>query len=197
MSAYHEIRALYDRETITIYQAYSKNIALPAVQLQKFVTPFSFQRMTWIKPSFLWLMGRSNWANKPNQEYILAIQIKREFWEKLLTLSIHTDPSLFQGKQSQDWLTTFENAQVHIQWDPERNLKSNKLEYRSIQIGISRFLIKEFNDQAIVKIEDITPLVKKMAQFRKLGLYKHAEKMLPKERVYPLSEMLKKHLAII
>ncbi|WP_173910387.1 DUF4291 domain-containing protein [Acinetobacter sp. Marseille-Q1618] len=196
MPAYHEIRAVYDRDSITVYQAYNKNIAQLAVQHQKFVAPFSFQRMTWIKPSFLWLMGRSNWASKSGQEYILAIRIKRDFWEKALALSVHTDPTLSQQKNGALWLQDFENAHVHVQWDPERNLKSNKLEYRSIQIGISRFLIQEFNDAAILTIKDITPLVRKMAQFRRNGQYKHAEKLLPKERIYPLNAELKRHLVI-
>lgn len=84
MSAYHQIRALYDRDTITVYQAYNQQIAQLAVQQQKFVSPFSFHRMTWIKPSFLWLMERSHWATKSNQNHILAIRIKRDFWEYLL-----------------------------------------------------------------------------------------------------------------
>lgn len=195
MPAYHEIRAAYDRDSITVYQAYNKHIAQLAVQHQKFVAPFSFQRMTWIKPSFLWLMGRSNWANKSGQEHTLAIRISRDFWENLLHQSIHTDPSLFRSQHHQPWLEAFEQAHVHIQWDPERNLKGAKLEYRSIQIGISRFLIQAFNDE-ILSIEDITPAVKKMAQFRRVGQYKHAEKMLVKERIYPLSESLKMHLGI-
>lgn len=195
MPAYHEIRAVYDRDSITVYQAYNKQIAQLAFQQQKFVSPFSFQRMTWIKPSFLWLMGRSNWANKSGQEHILAIRIPRDFWEMLLSQSVHTDPSLFQPQHNQPWLDIFEQAQVHIQWDPERNLKGAKLEHRSIQIGISRFLIHSFND-AILSIEDISPKVQKMAQFRREGQYKHAEKLLPKERIYPVSASLKRHLNI-
>ena len=57
MPAYHEIRAVYDRDSITVYQAYNKNIAQLAIQHQKFVSPFSFQRMTWIKPSFFMADG--------------------------------------------------------------------------------------------------------------------------------------------
>jgi len=49
---------------------------------------------------------------------------------------------------------------------------------------------------AIHSIQDITPLVNKMAQFRRLGQYKHAEKLLPKQRIYPLNDALKKHLVI-
>ena len=196
MSAYHQIGALYDRDTITVYQAYNQQIAQLAVQQQKFVSPFSFHRMTWIKPSFLWLMERSHWATKSNQNHILAIRIKRDFWEYLLQQSIHTDPTLSAHKNGEHWFESFENAKVHIQWDPERNLKGTKLEQRSIQIGISRFLIQAFNNTAIHSIQDITPLVTKMAQFRRLGKYKHAEKLLPKQRIYPLNDALKKHLVI-
>ncbi|MFW1957905.1 DUF4291 domain-containing protein [Acinetobacter guillouiae] len=196
MSAYHQIRALYDRDTITVYQAYNQQIAQLAVQQQKFVSPFSFHRMTWIKPSFLWLMERSHWATKSNQNHILAIRIKRDFWEYLIQQSIHTDPTLSAHKNGEHWSESFENAKVHIQWDPERNLKGTKLEQRSIQIGISRFLIQAFNNTAIHSIQDITPLVTKMAQFRRLGKYKHAEKLLPKQRIYPLNDALKKHLVI-
>ncbi|WP_419820667.1 DUF4291 domain-containing protein [Acinetobacter sp.] len=196
MSTYHQIRALYDRDTFTVYQAYNQHIAHLAVQQQKFVSPFSIQRMTWIKPSFLWLMGRSHWATKSNQNHILAIRIKRDFWEYLLEQSVHTDPTLSGYKNGEQWFEAFENARVHIQWDPERNLKGTKLEQRSIQIGISRFLIQAFNNTAIHSIQDITPLVDKMAQFRRLGQYHHAEKLLPKQRIYPLNNALKKHLVI-
>jgi hypothetical protein len=60
--AEQEIRADYDRETIVVYQAYGPQIAVPAVAAQRFVPPFSLGRMTWIKPSFRWLMHRSNWV---------------------------------------------------------------------------------------------------------------------------------------
>ena len=196
MSAYHQIGALYDRDTITVYQAYNQQIAQLAVQQQKFVSPFSFHRMTWIKPSFLWLMKRSHWATKSNQNHILAIRIKCDFWEYLLQQSIHTDPTLSAHKNGEHWFESFENAKVHIKWDPERNLHGTKLELHSIQIEISRFLIQAFNNTAIHSIQDITPLVNKMAQFRRLGQYKHAEKLLPKQRIYPLNDALKKHLLI-
>ena len=35
----NEIRAVFDEKTITVYQAYCKEIALPAVENQKFVPP--------------------------------------------------------------------------------------------------------------------------------------------------------------
>lgn len=76
-----EIRAVYDEQTITVYQAYRKEIAEAAVKNQKFVSPFKLERMTWIKPSFLWMMYRSGWGSKEGQENILAIKIKRTGFE--------------------------------------------------------------------------------------------------------------------
>lgn len=55
---YRQIRALYDEETITVYQAYSAEIAEPAVKEQSLTASpkFSGTRMTWIKPSWCWMM---------------------------------------------------------------------------------------------------------------------------------------------
>src|SRR5271157_3733689 len=95
----HEIRADFDRETIAIYQAYSPAIADPALTAQRFVAPFSFHRMTWIKPSFLWMMHRSNWGQKSGQERILAVRITRAGWEKALSLAVLTSfvPGVFRS----------------------------------------------------------------------------------------------------
>lgn len=55
---YRQIRALYDTETITVYQAYSAAIATAAVTAQKLNASPDFKpnRMTWIKPSWAWMM---------------------------------------------------------------------------------------------------------------------------------------------
>ena len=37
--------------------------------------------MTWIKPSFNWMMYRSGYATKPGQEVVLAIDIARDGFE--------------------------------------------------------------------------------------------------------------------
>lgn len=193
---YQEIRAEFDSKTITVYQAYNKNIALPAIKNQKFEKPFSFNRMTWIKPSFLWLMERSNWGSKSNQEYILGINIKREGWEKVLSLGILTDPDKEVYRSGYEWEKQFREAKVHIQWDPERTLKGGKLQERTIQVGISRFLIEEYNNDWINEIVDLTPLVKKMSLLRKAGKHKEVKRFLPKERVYPLDERIGQRIGI-
>jgi len=58
-----KIRAFYTKDFIRVYQAYSDDIADSAIENGTFVSPpFSMTRMTWIKPSFLWMMYRSGWG---------------------------------------------------------------------------------------------------------------------------------------
>jgi len=195
MAGLYEIRANYDKDTIVMYQAYSDNIADLAIKNQTFVSPFSFTRMTWIKPSFLWLMHRSNWGQKPNQQRILAVHISREGWEKALSLGILTSPENHIHGSGQKWDELFNAAKVHVQWDTERSVKGTALTYFSIQVGLSRSIIAEFVNDWIVKIEDLTPLVKKLNKFRKQG-GKNISKHMPKERVYPISTKMGAHLMI-
>lgn len=193
---YQEIRASFDRETITVYQAYNKAIALPAIKNNRFESPFSFNRMTWIKPSFLWLMERSNWGNKSNQDYILGIKIKRACWDKALSLGVLTDPDKNVYSSGYEWEMLFKAAKVHIQWDPERTLKGGKLNERTIQVGISRFLIEEYNNEWISEIVDVTPLVKKLNALRKAGKYKEAKRLLPNEKLYPIDDVIAKRIGV-
>jgi hypothetical protein len=72
------IHTLYDERTIRVYQDYSQPIAESAFARGTFVSPpFKRDRMTWIKPSLLWMMYRSNWT-ATGQERMLAIDILRE-----------------------------------------------------------------------------------------------------------------------
>jgi hypothetical protein len=192
----YEIRADYDRDTIVIYQAYSPAIADAALQAGRFVPPFSFHRMTWIKPSFLWLMHRSAWGRKSSQERVLRIRVKRWGWEKALSLACLTSfaPEVFAS--SEEWAEQFAAAIAHLQWDPERSLRGGGLPYNSIQVGLSRHLIREYVDDWVAGIEDITPLVRKMYALLQSGQADKAKRLLPPERVYPVSVELGRRLLI-
>ncbi len=196
MPALREIRADFDRETIAIYQAYSFAIADAALKAGRFVKPFSFQRMTWIKPSFLWLMHRSNWGQKSAQERVLGVRLSRDGWEKALSLACPTSfvPGLFASPG--DWSEQFGNAQVHVQWDPERTLRGASLPYYSIQVGLSRHMIREFVDEWVTSIEDFTPRVRKVYGLLQSGEADKAKRLLPMEKIYPVSPELAKRLQI-
>ena len=196
MAAAYEIRANYDQDAIVIYQAYASNIAKPAVKQQRFVAPFSFHRMTWIKPSFLWLMHRSNWGQKKGQQMTLGVHISRSGWDKALSLGVltHCEPSHYPN--ADDWKAQFAAAQVHIQWDTERSLRGAGLNHFSIQVGISRHLIREYVDEWIMKIEDLTPTVTKIREALRSGKEKNAKRLLPPERVYPVEPEIAKRILI-
>jgi hypothetical protein len=196
MSKLHEIRADYDAETIVVYQAYGSTIAQPALAAQRFVPPFSFGRMTWIKPSFLWLMHRSNWGRKAGQERVLAVRIRRSGWDKALSLAVHTSPEPAVFRSPDEWTKAFASAKVHIQWDPERNLRGGALSHYSIQIGIGRDLIREYAESWVVAIEDRTPLVRKMYNLIQNGLSDGASKLLPRERPYAVEPAVARRLLI-
>jgi hypothetical protein len=193
----HEIRAVYDRAGIVVYQAYSSAIADPALIAQRFVEPFSVGRMTWIKPSFLWLMHRSNWGSKSGQERTLAITISRCGWEEALSKAVLTlyDPKVFRSKE--DWHRQFQEAKIHVQWDPERSLRGAGLDHYSIQVGISRHLIRDFVEKWILKIQDMSPVVTRMRDLLRSGKAEEAKRHLPAERIYPLPDAIGRRLLIV
>jgi hypothetical protein len=196
MRCANEIRANYDMQTIVVYQAYPCSISEPALKAQHFVFPFSLNRMTWIKPSFLWLMERSNWAQKPGQENILAVRIKRDGWDKALKLGVLTGYEKAIHGTPKIWQTQFDNAIVHVQWDPERSLRGADLGYNSIQVGLSRHIIQEYVEDWVVDIQNCTSLVRKIHFLLKTGRADKAKKLLPLERPYLVCLETAKRLGI-
>jgi len=85
---------------------------------------------------------------------------------------------------------------VHVQWDTERSLRGAPLNHYSIQVGISRHLIREFVDEWIVRIGDISSTVGKMRQLVKSGKEKNARRLLPSERVYPVDPQVAARILI-
>jgi len=195
--AEYEIRADFDRETVTVYQAYPPAIADAALSAQRFVPPFSTQRMTWIKPSFLWLMHRSGWGLKGGQERVLAVRVTRAGWEKALSLAVLTSysPSIFRS--AADWESQFRAARVHLQWDTERSLRGAGLPYFSIQVGLSRHVIGEYVEEWVTRIEDYTPRVRKIYDLLQSGQADRAKRHLPPEKVYPVGPELARRLLIV
>ena len=184
----NEIRATYDAQTITVYQAYAPNIAAPAVKAQRFVPSFSLGVMTWIKPSFLWLMERSNWAQKSGQENILAVRITRSGWDAALSLGVLTAHEAKVYRDASAWRAAFETAPVIVQWDPERSIRGADVGFNSIQVGLTRHIIEEYVGEWLVEISDCTPLVRKMHALLQAGHAHKARKLLSAERVYEVNE---------
>jgi hypothetical protein len=190
----YEIRADHDASTIVVFQAYRDAIADPALAAGRFVEPFSLHRMTWIKPSFLWLMERSNWGRKAGQERILAVRITRAGWESALSQAVLTGYERGVHIDREDWRQQMKHATVHVQWDPERTLTGAARDQRAIQVGLSRHVIAQYVEDWTVEIRDLTPTVRKMVAHLKEGRRDRVTALLPKERPYPVPEALARRL---
>lgn len=186
-----QIRALFSARTITVYQAYSPEIADRALTAGTFVPPFRQGRMTWIKPSFLWMMYRSGWATKPGQERILAIQITRDGLEWALSHAAlsHYEPGTHASQQH--WADQKLASPVRIQWDPERSLTLQPLPWRSIQIGLSGEAASQYVREWITSLADVTPTAHQIRDLVAASNYQAAQALLPAERPYPLPASLK------
>jgi hypothetical protein len=183
----HQIRAVYDEHTIRVYQAYNDQIADTALANGTFVSPpFKMDRMTWIKPSFRWMMYRAGWGFKDEgQRRILAIDMSREGFEWALAHSCpsHPEPSM----SHQDWTNLKNASPVRVQWDPKRDLHLQPLSYRAIQIGLSGEAVPLFVNQWIKRITDITDLANAIHRLVKDDKLDQAQALLPVERPYELS----------
>lgn len=177
-----QIRAVYDDKTIRVYQAYSDTIADSALANGTFVSPpFKMERMTWIKPSFLWMMYRAGWGLKDEgQKRILAIDITREGFEWALAHSClsHADPSM----SKEEWEHLKNSAPVRVQWDPERDLMLQPLPYRAIQIGLSKEAVQLYINEWICSISEVTPLALEIRALIQEGRLDEAKAKLPVEQ---------------
>jgi hypothetical protein len=183
------VRAAYTSQTITVYQAYGPQIA-DAVRAGTFVPPFSRDRMTWIKPSFGWMMHRSGWGGKPGQERVLAIEISRAgfAWALAHSCLSHYLPGLHASPEA--WATLKDSSPVRIQWDPDRSLTGEQFPHRAIQIGLSGDAVRRYADEWIRSVTDITATARRIGQLARAGRADEAARHLPAERVYPLDPAL-------
>lgn len=187
-----EIRAFYTEDTVRVYQAYNKVIADEAVKNGTFGSSFKLDRMTWIKPSFLWMMYRCGWGTKENQEHILAIDLKREAFDYIVQNAVISTYDDNIGISHEEWKEQIKTSEIRCQWDPERDLFGNPLEYRSIQLGLRGAAVQKYVNDWIVSIEDITEYVMKLREQKSRGM--DINSLLPTERIYSVNHLGKKML---
>lgn len=172
---YRQIRAHYTDTHIVVYQAYKATIADAAISTQKLNASPDFRpgRMTWIKPSWGWMMYRSGYSLKdPGQERILAITMLHEHFVGLLERAVlashrgETAPARKVSREGErETGVKVKSVDVKVQWDPERTAKIEALPYRSIQIGIPGALSETWARRWITGIEDVTEKAKKLKNF--------------------------------
>lgn len=176
------ILAHYDDTHIVVYQAYNREVGCFAAENGFFGNGFSLGRMTWIKPNFLWMMHRSGWATKENQEVVLAIWLTCAGFDAILKKAV---PSSFQPDLFADeaqWQRAVEVSSVRLQWDPDYSPSDERLERRAIQIGLRGKSIAHYAQGGWIEhIEDITDFVQEQKRHAQPP---YADLLLPRERVY-------------
>lgn len=174
------ILALFDEESVIVYQAFKPSIAEYAVKHQRFGgDEFSFDRMSWIKTNFLWMMYRCGWASKKNQERVLAVTISRSGFEQILA---HAYTVEFQKSRK---LQT-SGIDVRLQWDPDHSPTYGKCMRRAIQLGLKGEILKKYGTEWVRSIEDITDFVHEQKKI--LDETGNENIDVAKETVYPVTD---------
>ena len=186
-----QIRAFYTKDFIRVYQAYSNDIADTALKHGTFVSPpFNMTRMTWIKPSFLWMMYRSGWGMKDSgQKRILAIDLTHEGFSEIIEQGIlNNHENMKINNNIEEWKFKIKKSDVVIQWDPERDILLNKLNFRTIQIGLRNMAVQKYCTEWIINITDITEFSQKIKSLIDSDETESAKKLLPDENNYEIKK---------
>ena len=145
-----------------MYQAFCDEIAEFALTHQRFGgLKFCTTRMTWIKPSFGWVLYRSGHGLKPGQQRVLKIKLPHDKLAVILVEChfVDTDKAT-KGKAE----AAQGGSNGKIQWDPERDMMfadgrkpREMIRRRAIQIGLKGRL-SEFYVQHTICIQDVADL---------------------------------------
>ena len=189
-----QILAAYDSEGIFVYQAFKPSITEEALRKGTFGKGFNLERMTWIKPSFGWMLYRSGYATKHRQESIIKIKLTHQGFQEILRQAIPTslDRDIFESER--DWKKSLDKSEVRYQWDPDRDLSLRRLEHRALQLGIRGSVVKNYVNNWILEIEEVTQLARDIQ-----NVVKSKSKYLPEipeEKAYQVNVEIQKTLAI-
>jgi hypothetical protein len=173
-------------DAVVVYQAYRPKIGRLAAQYKQFGGEFSLSRMSWIKPNFLWMMYRSRWGTKENQEVTLAVWLRRAAFDEILQQAV---PSTFVPTVYPDecaWKRAVQHSAVRLQWDPDHTPTGGAVERRAIQLGLRGAVLARYAHDWIIDIEDISDFVSE--QRPRAQAREYADLVTPREAVYPVHD---------
>ena len=189
----HTIRACYDDRGIDVYQAFQPRTVEDAVRLQRFGVGFGLDRMTWIKPSFGWMLYRSGHATKHGQERIVRVTIRHEGFLAALADAVPSSYERDLYASQSEWSIALKRSEARYQWDPDRDLALRPLPVRALQLGISGSLIRRYAAEWIVRIADVTELAHAI---RDAVAARAALREVPVERAYPVPPAIARQLGV-
>lgn len=178
------ILAQSDVDSVVVYQAYRPEIGLHTAAHGRFGGGWSRERMSWIKPNFLWMMYRCGWATKQGQEVVLALWISRAGFDEILASAVASshDPRVHADRTA--WQRAVARSDVRLQWDPDHAPGGAPEQRRAVQLGLRGDILRRFADEWLLAVEDITPLV---ATQRAHAHSPFTDLLTPEEHVYPVA----------
>lgn len=179
------ILAQFDDESVIVYQAYRPAIGHFAARHGFFGGEFSLGRMSWIKPNFLWMMYRSGWGTKEGQEITLAVRLRRDAFDEILGLAVHSTfvPEVYGTHEA--WKEALARSEVLLQWDPDHGPSGNPVERRAIQLGLRGEVLARYAREWLLGIEDISEFVREQ---RANAMAPYEGLVTPREDVYPVAD---------
>ncbi len=176
------ILAQFDDDTIVVYQAYRPEIGKFAVEKGHFGGEFKYSRMSWIKPNFLWMMYRSQWGQSEGQEVVLAVRLRRTFFDSLLAQAVPSsfDSDAFTSRD--EWAAAVERSDVRLQWDPDHMPNGEKCERRAIQLGLRGAALEAYGKREAIQIIDMSAFVAE--QRANVADWRNGKLVTPTEDVY-------------
>jgi hypothetical protein len=175
----------FDAESVVVYQAYNQAIGHFAARHGYFGGGFSTSRMTWIKPNFLWMMCRSGWGTKENQEVTLAVRLKRDAFDEILRLAAHSSYSPDAYGTQVAWKQPVADSDVRLQWDPDHEPSGSPVERRAIQLGLRGKVLANYANDWLLDIQDLSEFV---AEQRANAAGPYERLVTPGEAVYSVGD---------
>jgi hypothetical protein len=129
-----------------------------------------------------WMMHRSQWGQAEGQKVVLAVRLKRMFFDSVLAKAVPStfDPTTFGSRD--EWATAVANSDVRLQWDPDHLPTGEKCERRAIQLGLRGTALESYGRREIVQVIDMTAFV--ADQRSNVGHWRNGKLITPVEEIY-------------
>ena len=188
------ILAQFDDTSVVVYQAYRPEIGRFAASNGFFGGAFRLNRMSWIKPNFLWMMYRCGWGEKQGQEVVLAIRLQRAAFDIVMAQAVHStyQPGLYSDgpiSRLEDyaaWQIASNRSDVRLQWDPDHDPYGAPIDRRAIQLGLRDEALAKYAREWVIDIQDISDFVREQHQY--VIANDLAKLHTPREDLYPVTD---------
>lgn len=180
------ILAQFDAESVIVYQAYNPAIGHFAARHGEFGDGFSLNRMSWIKPNFLWMMYRSGWGTKENQDVTLAVRLRRDAFDEILRQAVHSSFAPEVHGSEDAWRRAVAGSDVRLQWDPDHDPSGKPVDRRAIQLGLRGKVLSRYTKDWLLEIQDISNFVREQ---RANAVAPYDRLVTPREEVHPFADV--------